>query len=258
MEGLAEAGEGHIESSRNKIMVQVRAEVLDDRLTGKQGMLKVSLTYRTSSGNIHIQTTVALMDGMYDRIKVLEGLYHMALTNGQMPPAPPVGTTAVNSFRLPAWDKFTASRTEDEKDENRVESGAGGVASHSSQTLRAVIAGVQLQDRGEWRECVAHARKAKNSLQSVGGVSPAQLVQSRDSEFRSGIAGVGMAVCENMAGFPHCRDKILRFLMEECGLQPEMLDEQNPDSWKEMSMFDRGSSRTSGSWYRCASVSRDD
>ncbi|CAK0882257.1 unnamed protein product [Prorocentrum cordatum] len=51
-----------------------------------------------------------------------------------------------------------------------------------AQMLRAAIAEVQPQDRGEWRECVAQAQEAKNSLLSVGGASPAQIAFGRNPE----------------------------------------------------------------------------
>ncbi|CAK0840822.1 unnamed protein product [Prorocentrum cordatum] len=51
-----------------------------------------------------------------------------------------------------------------------------------AQMLRAVVAEVQPQDRGEWRGCVAQVQEAKNSLLSVGGESPAQIVFGRNPE----------------------------------------------------------------------------
>ena len=42
--------------------------------------------------------------------------------------------------------------------------------------LRAVIEEIQPQTEDEWLECVAQVQEAKNSLLSVGGVSPFQVV----------------------------------------------------------------------------------
>ena len=74
LEGLAETGEGHIEGSSNKIKVQLRADFLDDRLTGKQGNARITLVYHASTGNITIHSPAALEDGIYDRMQILEGL----------------------------------------------------------------------------------------------------------------------------------------------------------------------------------------
>ncbi|CAK0790522.1 unnamed protein product [Prorocentrum cordatum] len=190
LEGLAEAGEGSIEGSSNKVKVQIRAGVLDDRLSGKQSVSRITLVYHASTGFITLHPPAALEDGMRDRLKVLESLYHMALKNDQAPPAPPGGSIVVNSFRLPAWDEFSAGYSESQ--DGPPSSGAGGTQAscRPSRTLRL----------------------------------------PRESEFHSGIGDVGVSVCEHMADFPLWRDKILRFLVGECGLQPEMLNEDDPES----------------------------
>ncbi|CAK0886705.1 unnamed protein product [Prorocentrum cordatum] len=170
MEGLTEAGEGNIEGSSNEVKVQIRAGVLDDRLTGKQGASQITLLYHASTGYTTLHSPAALEDGMRDRLKVLESLYHMALKNDQSRDGPP-------------------------------SSGAGGTQ-HSYRQSRA-------------------------------------LRLPRESEFHSGTGDVGVSVCEHMADFPLWRDKILRFLVEECGLQPEMLDENDPEAWKQTGVFDQ-------------------
>ncbi|CAK0813192.1 unnamed protein product, partial [Prorocentrum cordatum] len=199
LEGLAEAGEGNIEGSSNKVKVQIRAGILDDRLSGKQSASQITLVRHASTGYITLHSPAALEDGMRDRLKVLEGLYHTALKNDQVPPAPPGGSIVVNSFRLPAWDEFSAGYSESQ--DGPTSTGAGGTQ-HScrpSRTLRL----------------------------------------PRESEFHSWIGDVGVSVCERMAEFPLWRDKILIFLVEECGLQPEMLNEDGPKSWKQTGVFDQ-------------------
>ena len=50
--------------------------------------------------------------------------------------------------------------------------------------LLAVLAEVQPQCEGEWLECVAQVQEAKNSLLSVGGVSPHQIVFGKNRTFQ--------------------------------------------------------------------------
>eukprot|EP00959_Pyramimonas_sp_CCMP1952_P081103 1694669-Pyramimonas_sp.AAC.1 len=52
LEGLAEAGEGNIEGSSNKVKVQIRAGILDDRLSGKQSASQITLVRHASTGYI--------------------------------------------------------------------------------------------------------------------------------------------------------------------------------------------------------------
>ena len=198
LEGLAEAGNGHIEGSTNKIKVQVRADVLDDRMTGKQGSTKVTLVYHASTGNITLQSPAAIEDGMYGSLKVLEALYAVALKNDQVPPPPPGGTKVVNSFRLPAWDDFSA-----------------------------------IYETG------GSVRRPADAEKENAGPRPARTLRlPRESEFLNGVGDVGLAVCENMADYPTWRDKVLRCLVMECGLQPEMLDADHPERWTETGLFD--------------------
>ncbi|CAK0820028.1 unnamed protein product, partial [Prorocentrum cordatum] len=68
-----------------------------------------------------------------------------------------------------------------------------------AQMLRAVIAEVQPQDRGEWRECVAQVQEAKNSLRSVGGVGPAQIVFGRNPQVPEDLLADSPDIAANSA-----------------------------------------------------------
>ncbi|CAK0846044.1 unnamed protein product, partial [Prorocentrum cordatum] len=190
MESIAEAAEGTIEGSRNRLKVQVRAECVGDRLTGKEARAQVTMTYYASTGNITIHTPAAIEDRIFHRVNVLESLYQMALAQEQVPPAPEGGSLVVNSCRLPAWDQFTS-----DADGSKIQ-GSGGQASGQSgvdQPLRT-------------------------------------LRLPKETGFHNVVGDIGLCVSDSLASFPLRRDKVLRYLVEERGLQAEMLDNDHPEN----------------------------
>ena len=48
--------------------------------------------------------------------------------------------------------------------------------------LQGILTEVQPTTESEWRECVAQLQEAKNSLPSVGGTSPCQIIFGRNPE----------------------------------------------------------------------------
>ena len=48
--------------------------------------------------------------------------------------------------------------------------------------LQGILTEVQPTTESEWRQCVAQLQEAKNSLLSVGGTSPCQIVFGRNPE----------------------------------------------------------------------------
>lgn len=94
---------GVIVAADTRVRVQVPARILDATLRAKEGAMKVSLSFRDSTGAIHIQTGGVLEDQMKARVIDLDMLYAEYLATGEMQPAPPGAEHVVASFRRPAY-----------------------------------------------------------------------------------------------------------------------------------------------------------
>ena len=106
LEGLAIAGDGTVIASRTRLQIRVPVAILDDRMEGLEARQQVTLEYVTHTGNITIRCPTSVEVMVCDRIKILESLYLDAVNSEPILVPPEGGATAVNSFRLPAWDRW--------------------------------------------------------------------------------------------------------------------------------------------------------
>jgi len=108
LEGLAIAGDGTVIASRTRLQIRVPVAILDNRMEGLEARQQVTLEHVTHTGNITIQCPPSVEVMVCDRIKILERLYLDAVNSVPILETPPEGgATAVASFRLPAWDRWS-------------------------------------------------------------------------------------------------------------------------------------------------------
>ena len=105
LEGLAQADEqGGVTGCKTHLRVHFRAKFLDENRRGNEPEMRVTCSYRDSTGYVHIQTTATLESMALKNLMALERCYLAALkgetvTNMEMPSL----NMGRSTFRIPAF-----------------------------------------------------------------------------------------------------------------------------------------------------------